>query len=116
MNLQELYEKLEGDYAGTLSRLMKEERIAKYLGKFINDTVYSELMKNLEENDFAEAFRNSHTLKGVALNLGISRLAASSSELCESLRNGPPTVDITGMKESVIADYEETVRVLKEYL
>ena len=43
MSIQELYDVLEGDYQGTMGRLMKEDRIKKYLGKFIDAGDYQEV-------------------------------------------------------------------------
>lgn len=116
MTVEELYEKLSGDYKGTMGRLMKEDRIRKYLGKFIDAKDYEDLLANLEEKNYPEAFRNVHTLKGVALNLGLSQLAAKSSDLTESLRSGQPSCDITGLVEAVKAEYERTISILKENL
>ena len=112
MSIPELYTELAGDYAGTMSRLMKEDRIVKYLTKFTQAQDYNDLMANLEIKNYADAFRNVHTLKGVSLNLGLSKLAEVSSALTEALRNGDPVVDISGMVEDVKNEYKRTIDIL----
>lgn len=68
----------------------------------------------LAASDYEEAFRAAHNLKGVCQNLGITRLAESSSELCETMRNGRPVVDITPLLEKVREDYKITIEALEE--
>lgn len=116
MTLQECYEAMCGDYAGVMSRLMKEERILRFLGKFKDDAMLEPLENSLAEKNYEEAFRAAHNLKGVCMNLGISKLAASSSELCETIRHGEPTVDITPYLEAVREDYALTMQSLEQAL
>lgn len=116
MSIQELYDVLEGDYQGTMGRLMKEDRIKKYLGKFIDAGDYQELLTNIAAENWQEAFRNIHTIKGVALNLGLSKLAGVASTLTESLRSGTPTGDTEVMLNDVKAEYARTIEILKANL
>lgn len=109
MTVKEFYEELNGDYEGTMSRLLKEERMVKYLRKLPDGPDYPDLMRNLAAENWPEAFRNVHTIKGVALNLGLSALAKVSSDLCEEIRNGPPQIDLTEMTEAVTAEYQKTL-------
>lgn len=64
--------------------------------------------------DYEEAFRAAHNLKGVCQNLGLARLAESSSALCETMRDGRPVVDITPFLEHVREDYRATIQALEE--
>ena len=116
MTVPEFYESIRGDYDGVMSRLMKQERILKYVGKFFGGTGLTEMDKALSEQRWPDAFREAHSMKGMALNLGFSVLAASSSELCEALRSGEPVGDIPGMYEAVKRDYAETEAAAKQLL
>ena len=49
---------------------------------------YSSLKHDVEQRDYGKIFLDSHSLKGVAANLGLSNIADSSSDLCEATRNG----------------------------
>lgn len=88
MDVEQCYRMFGGDYEGTLSRLAKPELVKRLLKKFIADTSIEALDASIAEGDCEGAFRAAHTLKGVALNMGFSELAKSSSELTEHLRNG----------------------------
>lgn len=116
MNVAEFYSLIHGDYAGTMERLMKEERITKYLGKFLNNTDYDVMKKALEEKDWELAFRSSHNLKGMALNLGLGDVARSSSDLCEMLRGGEPKQPIDDQLRLVESDYAFTLEKIRELL
>lgn len=107
MTVQECYAKMSGDYEGVKERLLKDERIEKYLRKFLDSGDYASMMEALEKKDYETAFRASHSLKGVSLNLGFTGLRNSSDKLCEALRGGEPKVDLQDMVLAVTEDYEQ---------
>lgn len=88
MNINEFYNVIEGNYDDVLKRLMKEQRIVKYVSKFTTDKSYDELISTLSEKNYPDAFRAAHTLKGISQNLGFDRLYDASAELSDLLRNG----------------------------
>lgn len=116
MTVEAFYSAIRGDYAGVMSRLMKEERILKYVGKFFGGTEYADMVQAIAEQRWTDAFRGAHSLKGMCLNLGFSSLAASSSELCEALRSGEPVGDIPSLQAAVARDYADTEAAAKELL
>lgn len=109
MNLREIYNMMGGDYDDVLERLMSEERIVKYLNKFKENTDYADLVRTLGDKDFETAFRHSHNLKGMCLNLGMTQLYQSSSALCEILRCGAPAIDTTPLLNDVKRDYDRVI-------
>lgn len=113
MTVKECYEFFGGDYADAMSRLAKDERIAKYLRKLPDSRDFDEMNTNLAAGNWEDAFRNVHNLKGVSLNLGLTPLAEASSALCETVRHGAPTVDITGMVSDVKAAYEKILAAIE---
>lgn len=75
------------DLDGALSRFMGNEALfLKFLKKFGNDMSYTNLMLNLDQENFEEAFKCAHTLKGVSANLGLNSISVPTSELTEQLR------------------------------
>ncbi len=112
MNVKECYAMMGGDYEGVMGRLMTDERIKKFLLKLPQSNPMNEIFENLNNKDYETAFRNVHNMKGVALNLGLSVIAESSSELCEALRGGEPSTDITPLLDKLKADYDKFVEVL----
>lgn len=112
MDLKEIYVMMGGDYEDVLERLMSEERIVKYLKKFKDNTDFADLEKTLNEQDYETAFRHAHNLKGMCLNLGMTQLYRSSATICETLRNGKPTVDVKPLLEDVRCDYKRVIEAI----
>ena len=112
MTVKECYEMMGGDYAGVFSRLRKDERIEKFALKFLEDGSYQLLCDSLAAGNYEEAFRASHTIKGVCQNLGFDKLHESSHALTEKLRNQ----DLDGIEsyvEQVKKDYAITIQAIK---
>lgn len=82
----------------------------------LRDTSYSNLCAALNEGDYESAFRAAHTLKGVALNLGLGRLAKSSSELTEALRAGRENEAVQPLFLLLEHDYMEMCETVKTLL
>lgn len=116
MNVKELYEKIDGNYQEALSRLMKEERIVKYLNLFLKDKEYEQLKPAFDEKNYELVFRLSHTVKGMCSNMSFTRLFDSSSALCESVRYGTPENDITPLVEKFLADNKFTRDAIAEFI
>ena len=85
MTIQECYEAIGGNYEDVLRRLRSEALIRKFTLKFLEDQSYPLLKQALGDNNYEEAFRGAHTLKGVCQNLSFDRLYEVSSELTELL-------------------------------
>ncbi|MCI8801775.1 MAG: Hpt domain-containing protein [Oscillibacter sp.] len=113
MTLQECYAAMGGDYNDAIGRLRSERLVQKFVLKFAEDGSYSLLQSSLADSNYDEAFRAAHTIKGVCQNLSLTRLADSSSALCESLRGGTPPA--SGLAEQVSADYQETVSAIQAF-
>ncbi len=114
MTLQECYAALEGDYEGVMGRLRTERLVQKFVLKFLDDGSYDLLTRSMESGAYEEAFRASHTIKGVGQNLSFNKLYESSHLLTEALR----AHDIEGaapLYEQVKADYAQTVAAIREY-
>lgn len=114
MTLQECYAALEGDYEGVVSRLRSEKLVQKFVLKFLNDPSYNLLCQSLEDGNYEEAFRASHTIKGMCQNLSFTKLQESSSALTEALRGGW-TAEAAGLRDQVAADYEQTVQAIQAF-
>ena len=119
MTLRECYESFGGNYEDVISRLIKEERITKYLGIFSSNDDYTPIKNAILALNREEAFRGVHTLKGAALNLGLTPLSVASDELCEYLRNpsaDPGAEEVNDMLEAVKVAYNKVIDKIKEYL
>lgn len=113
MDLKTCYQQIGGDYDVVMRRLMKEERVAKFLKMFLADESFQLLTRAMEQQDWSTAFRAAHTLKGVALNLALTRVATSASELTECLRPGTPTQPPEPLYQTLSADYNQTIAAIQ---
>ena len=114
MTIQECYTALEGDYEEVLSRLYSEALVKKFVGKFLADQSFQQLEGSLNAEDYDEAFRAAHTLKGVAQNLSFTKLYHSSHEITEALRTKDYAL-AAQLLASVSRDYEQTVAAIQAY-
>lgn len=113
MTLREFYDHTGGDYEGVLSRVFDEGRIRKYLKMFKNDPCYEELERFLEQEDVEQAFRASHTLKGVCLNIGFIRLYNYADTITEALRRKDLAQACENMPQ-LRASYREIIEAIDE--
>ena len=86
MTMQECYTALEGDYQDVLGRLYSEALVQRFVGKFLSDQSFQLLESSLKAENYEEAFRAAHTLKGVTQNLSFTKLYHSSHAITEALR------------------------------
>ena len=115
MTLRECYEMMHGDYEGVTGRLVSESLVRKFALKFLNDPSFGQLQAAIESGDGAEAFRASHTLKGICLNLGFTALFDASSDLTEKLR-GNNTLDdeSKSLFARVHEEYDRTIQAIEK--
>lgn len=112
MDLRACYQQMGGDYDAVMARLRQEERVSKFLRMFLADENFQSLTGAMDSQDWPTAFRAAHSLKGVALNLGMTTLAASASALTECLRSGTPTQEPGPLYQAVEADYRCAVAAI----
>lgn len=97
------------DLAGVMERFMNNETLLeRFMRKFKDDPSYRELCEAVSQKDNDRAFSASHTLKGVAGNLGLIDLYRMSSEQCECFRAGDFAAGEEKM-QSVTKEYERVV-------
>ena len=114
MTIQECYAALEGDYQEVLGRLYNEALVKKFVGKFLNDPSFQLLESSLKAENYEEAFRAAHTLKGVCQNLSFTKLHQSSHEITEALRT--KDYDLAAqLFPRVEADYVQTAAAIQAY-
>lgn len=86
MTLLDFYTTVGGDYDEAKRRLLKDERIIRFLLLFGADSSMKELEASAASGDIETAFRSAHTIKGVAANLSLTKLSSAASALTEQLR------------------------------
>ena len=113
MTLQEFYTRIGGNYDDTLRRIPSEALVRKFVLKYPNDPSFGQLKDALATQDWETAFRASHTLKGVAQNLGMDRLYKTAATLCDAVR-GPKPLEDASLWPPVVAAHEEVLAAIRE--
>lgn len=116
MTVKECYRIMGADYEDVLQRLLDDKRIKKYLGKLLDSNELQQFEDCLVMENYEEAFRHMHNIKGLSLNMGLSPLHKSSDILCEALRGGKPAVDVEPLLQDVKKDYETIAAAIQELL
>lgn len=114
MTIRECYNSFGGDYDDVLKRLGSNASVEKFAEKFLDDRNYGDFLSYYKKQEFDLAFRAAHTLKGVSLSLGFSRLIKSSSEVTDALRNGNNAVS-DAMLKTLTNDYMLTYNAIKAW-
>lgn len=115
MTVQQCYQAMGSDYEDVMGRLRTDERVKKFLLKVPGDPSYALLCSSLEQRDIPEAFRAAHTLKGISQNLSLTKLYASSAQLCDMLRDRQEYgEDIGPAFEMVEKDYHFTIGCIQQ--
>lgn len=115
--IQDAYEQIGADFADVVRRLTNEALVVRFAGKFLQDGSFESLRAALDQGDVDGAFLASHTLKGIAQNMGFTNLFEPSNELTEELRAKPS--DLTRARElfaPVEAEYAKTAEALRNAL
>ena len=89
MTIQECYAALGGDYQEVLGRLYSESLVQRFVGKFLSDPSFQLLEDSLKAENYDEAFRAAHTLKGVSQT---SALPSCTSPATSSPRPSGPRI------------------------
>ena len=118
MRLEECYNDFGGSYEDAMGRLQSEALVQRFALKFLKDPSYERLYQAMQAEDYREAFRAAHTLKGLCGNLGFLRLGEFSSQLKELLRNEDEVESNLAASretmEKVTESYQAVVRALEK--
>lgn len=110
MKLKECYDAFGGNYEEVKKRLVNDAVIQRFVVRFLSDNCYELLCGAMKGENYEEAFRAVHTLKGVSRNLSFQRLGESTNELTEYLRENKNRVPDKGrckeLLEKVTEDYK----------
>lgn len=116
MGAREFYKTIGQDYSSVIQRMMgSEDLLFMLLKEFQKDKTFDLLKKAVFVGEAKEIFTQSHTLKGLALNLGLKPLAEATGVLVELTRkkNGPVTDEAKAAFEKIEAAYELVLSLLQ---
>ncbi len=98
-----------------LARLMGNTSLIKiFVGKFIADHNFSDLVAAFKSEDMQAAERASHTLKGMCGNMSLDTLFALFTEQVKRIRAGEYAAAAALMPEITVA-YERAVKYMCDW-
>lgn len=114
MNLKECYIKFGGDFDGVMGRLRREQLVEKFLFKFLDDKSFGMFETAMSNQNYDEALRAVHTLKGICQNLSFTELFESSSQITNALRENDYS-KAADMASRLSDDYHQIIHAVEEY-
>lgn len=114
MTVKSCYEEMGGSYEEVLSRLLTDDRIKKFLFKFLNGDSFHQLCSAMEVKNYEEAFKAVHTLKGVSANMAFTSLTQACDKLTENLRGRGADDETEGYFEEIKKSYELVKKTIEE--
>lgn len=114
MNLKSFYKTVNGEYADVMDRFLKEATVIRFLKKFAETNDYQLLNDAIDGKNWTDAFRFSHNIKGISLNLSITPLAKKVSQLCEAVRGGECQEDLSELRLLVDEEYTLVMQAIKK--
>ncbi len=119
MTIQQLYEKIGGNYEQAVRVMKKDKLIDKYIRKLGNSDVADKLAEAGETMDAEKLFESAHAMKGVCSNLGLNALASAADEITEEYRQGNlrklSDAEAHDKVEALLARFRDTLQGIKEY-
>lgn len=87
------------DTAAAIDRMMgSEDLYVRFLGKFLDDESFLQIKPFIDMEDNEGALKSTHTLKGVAGNLGLTPVFEIAADMVNRFRADDP--------EGAIAEYD----------
>lgn len=81
--------------------------------KFPKDANYANFMSQVKGGNYQEAEQSIHTLKGVASNLSLTKVASVSKNILDILRNNESKNNLNPLINDLQSVYEETVEIIE---
>ena len=120
MTIQELYEKIGGNYEQAQKIMKMDKLIDRYVRKLTASGTYEKLAEAGKAMDPTQLFEAAHAMKGVCANLGLDTLSHAAGEITEEFRPGSPRkMTDAEVREKLAAlgeMYQRTVKGIEEYV
>ena len=110
---REVFSEAGIDFDNGLERCLGDESLyTRLLGMFKEDNAFERLTDALSNGNVEEAFESAHALKGVAANLGMTKLFELDSELTNALRGEGDIKAARALYPSVKKAYDKVMQVI----
>lgn len=119
MTLQELYDRIDGDYAEAIGRLRMDRLIDRFIIRFLDDKTCPSICSSWAAGDKHATFEAAHAAKGVCANLSLTKLAQIASQITEALRPGneelEASTDVDALVDELATRHQATVDLIRAY-
>lgn len=119
MTLQELYEKIGGDYEQAQRVLRMDKLIDKHIKKLTKNGVIDDLLAAGDTMDPVQLFESAHAVKGVCANLGLVSISDAASRISEEYRPGNDRMmsddEVRAILGEISEMYRKTAEGIEEY-
>ena len=112
MTLTEFYAAVGGSYEDASARLQNDAFIGRFLRMLPRDDNMARLTAAVDSGSAEEAFRAVHTLKGIALNLSLVRLAEACAEALRGSAVMP--ANVRALHDAVAREYALVTETLSQ--
>jgi HPt (histidine-containing phosphotransfer) domain-containing protein len=120
MNIQELYQSIDGDYDQAIRVLRVDKLVDKHIRRFVDNDVVDGLLTAGGSMNPTDLFEAAHAVKGVTANLGLSKLSDMASEITEEYRPGNERKlsdeDVKLKIEAIRELHEQIVDKIQKYI
>ncbi len=119
MTVQELYDRIGGDYEQAIRVLRMDKLIDKHIRKLITSGVPEALIEAGKDGDPTRLFEAAHAVKGVCANLGLVRMSGVASDIAEEFRPGNSRrltdEELAGKLDEFSALYQTAIDGISQY-
>lgn len=103
------------DVDTALARFMNNEKLfQKMLYLFLEDTNFQNLLNQLQAENYTEAYKATHTLKGLCGNLALENLFTLCSTLCIALKENNINT-IASLIPSIIETHTKLTKAIQKW-
>ena len=100
-----------------LQRFAGNEAICvRLVKKFPGDENYTHYLKEIAVADLGKAESSVHTIKGLASNLGLTKVSDLTQLILDEIRGEKNMDKINGWTEELKVAYKETVDIINQYM
>lgn len=100
-----------------LKRFAGNEAICvRLLKKFPGDENYNHYLSEIQAQDLNHAEGSVHTLKGVASNLGLTKISDLTQKIVDEIRGEKDMAKLNAWTEELKVVYQETVDIINAYM
>lgn len=112
MNVRECYIEISGDYETVKERITSDEKLLRYLKKYAATNLVDRMFDAFDSEDYKQVFELSHELKGMSANLELKGNNSTITQICDSVRGGTKTIDITELMAKAKAEHEHLIKIV----